>query len=79
MAESEVAANQQVNDEQHRERLERDHKGRVVLMRSGELIDIYDNDLDAMNAGQERFGESRWSIVEIAREPAYCPYNRVIV
>ncbi len=79
MAESEIASNQRIYDEQHRERLERDHKGRVVLMRSGELIDIYDNDLDAMHAGQERFGESRWSIVEIAREPAYCPYHRVIV
>lgn len=78
MADTEVAANQRIYDEQHRERFERDHKGRVALMRSGKVIDIYDNDLDAMNAGKAQFGESRWSIVEIKRKPTLCPYNRIV-
>jgi len=78
MADTEVAENQRIYDERHRERLERDHKGRVALMRSGKVIDIYDNDLDAMSAGKARFGESRWSIVEIARRSAFCPYHRIV-
>ncbi|MCY3849436.1 MAG: hypothetical protein OXF75_01375 [Acidimicrobiaceae bacterium] len=40
MADTEVTTNQRIYDEQHRERFERDHKGRVALMCSDKIIDF---------------------------------------
>lgn len=40
VADTEVTTNQRIYDEQHRERFERDHKGRVALMCSDKIIDF---------------------------------------
>lgn len=50
---------------QHRDRLERDHWGRTALMRDGEVIEIFDEGIEAHHAGMERFGARNFATMGI--------------
>lgn len=49
----------------HREALERDHWGRAALMRGGEVVEIFDQDIDAYDAGVDRFGNRNFAVMAI--------------
>lgn len=50
---------------QYRERLERDHWGRTALMHDGEVIEIFDEGIEAHDAGMERFGARNFATMGI--------------
>ena len=60
----------------HREALERHHWGRSALMRDGDVVEIFDEGIDAYDAGIERFGRSNFAVMGIG---AISPGYRVIV
>ena len=52
-------------ESEHREALERGHWGRSALMRDGEVIEVFDEGIDAHDAGVERFGQQNFAIMGI--------------
>ncbi len=62
---SAVAFHTRSYESSHREALERDHWGRSALMRDGQVIGIFDDDIDAYDVGIERFGHQNFAIVGI--------------
>lgn len=53
-----------------RERLEREHQGKTVLLHDGKLIHIHNDRWDAYAVGTERFGAGGFSIKTIGQRPA---------
>lgn len=53
-----------------RDKLEREHRGRVALLHDGELVFVYNDRWDAYVIGTERFGEGNFSIKKIGAPPA---------
>ena len=49
----------------YRERLQRDHWGRTALMRDGEVIEIFDEGIEAHDLGMERFGARNFATMGI--------------
>lgn len=54
----------------YREALEREHAGRVVLMRDGEVVRIFNDKGDAYEYGHETFGFGNFSMKRIGERPA---------
>lgn len=52
-----------------RERLEREHLGKIALLHDGELIHILNDRWDAYVVGTERFGRGHFSIKKIGQRP----------
>ena len=50
---------------EHREALERDHWGRSALMRDGVVVDVFEEGIDAYDAGIERFGQMNFAVMGI--------------
>ena len=44
------------------------HKGKFVLIKDDEIIEIFDNDLDAVKHGNELFKDSHFLVNEITGE-----------
>ena len=44
------------------------HKGKFVLIKDDEIIEIFDNDLDAVKQGNELFKDSHFLVNEITDE-----------
>ena len=72
-ADAQVRLNHSVYMEKHRTRLEEEEFGRVVLMHDGEIIDIYDESIDAYTAGVEKYGLGSFSIKRIGQGPVRLP------
>lgn len=53
-----------------RDALEREHPGRVALLRDGELVHVLNDRWDAYVVGMERFGEGCFSIKKIGERAA---------
>lgn len=54
----------------YRESLEREHAGRVVLMRNGKVVRIFNDKGDAYEYGHEKFGFGNFSMKQIGERPA---------
>ena len=52
-------------ENEQREVLERDHWGRSALMRDGAVIEIFDEGIDAYDAGLERFGQGNFAVTGV--------------
>ena len=72
-ADAQVRLNHSAYMEKHRTRLEEEEFGRVVLMHDGEIIDIYDESIDAYTAGVEKYGLGSFSIKRIGQGPVRLP------
>ena len=48
--------------------LVKNHKGKFVLIKDDKIIDIFDNDLDAVKQGNELFKDSHFLVNEITDE-----------
>jgi hypothetical protein len=61
--------------ERERERLVRDHLGKIALVRFDEVVGVFDNLNDALEEGHRRFGWGRMIFREITKrdEPVYVP------
>ena len=55
----------------YQEDLERDHAGRVVLMRNGEIVRIFNDKGDAYEYGYEFFGPGEFSMKRVGERPAH--------
>lgn len=64
-AERVVAANAHAYESTYRNELEREHWGRSALMHAKELVEIFDDGIDAYHAGVERFGLGNFAIMHI--------------
>jgi hypothetical protein len=69
-----VDANKQVEQNQQayeeiRGQMERNHMGRTLLMRDGEVVAIYPDDGDANITGRERYGLGNFSLVTVGAKP----------
>ena len=53
------------HENEHGETLERDHWGRSALMRDGAVVEIFDEGIDAYDAGLERFGKGNFAVTGV--------------
>ena len=70
MSQDQISANYEAYVAKYRGDLERDHNGKVALIRNGELIEVHDNYDDAYWHGIDEFGLGDFSIQEIGDQPA---------
>ena len=55
----------------HKEHLEREHRGRVALMRQGQLVGVFDTVDEADAHGSEQFPERDFMLQKIGSEPLH--------
>lgn len=55
----------------HKEQLEREHRGKVALMRQGKLVDVFDTVEEADAHGSEHFPERDFMLQKIGSEPLH--------
>ncbi len=62
--------------QRERERLVRDHLGKIALIRLDDVVGVYDNVNEAIIEGRRRFGWARMIFREITAcdEPEFIPY-----
>ena len=65
-----VAKSHAAYNEKHKYRLEKEHFGRVALMREGEVVGIYNDMSDAYSIGHQKYGLGNFSIKRIGEKPA---------
>jgi len=65
-----VAQNHAAYNQRHKHRLEREHFGRVALMKDGEVVGIYNDMSDAYSIGHEKYGLGNFSLKRIGERPA---------
>lgn len=71
MEPSEAQTNHAAYVEKYQRELERHHRGRVALMHSGELVEIYNDEGDAYAIGCEKFGLGKFSIKTVGERPVH--------
>lgn len=49
--------------------MEREHRGKTLLMRDGEVVDIFNDIGDAYRIGCEKFGLGRFSLQVVGQRP----------
>ena len=52
-------------ENEHRSALVRDHWGRSALMRDGAVVEVFDEGIDAYDAGLERFGQGNFAVMGV--------------
>ncbi len=52
-------------ESKHRTVLESEHWGRSALMHNGEVIDIFDESIDAYDIGVESYGQGNFAVIGI--------------
>ena len=55
----------------YKEQLESEHRGRVALMRQGQLVDVFDTVDEADAHGSEQFPERDYMLQKIGSEPLH--------
>lgn len=70
MAESQARINYDAYKTRHRERLERQHLGRIALLHDAEVVSIWNDKGDAYQIGCEKYGLGNFSLQEIGARPA---------
>ena len=55
----------------YKEQLEREHRGKVALMRQGQLVDVFDTVEEADANGSEQFPERDYMLQKIGSEPLH--------
>ena len=55
----------------YKEQLESEHRGRVALMRQGQLVDVFDTVEEADAHGREQFPERDYMLQMIGSEPLH--------
>lgn len=55
----------------YKEQLEREHRGKVALMRQGQLVDVFDTVDEADAHGSEQFPERDYMLQKIGSEPLH--------
>lgn len=58
-------------ESRYRADLEAEHLGRYALMHDGEVVAIFDDKLEAFDAGRAKFGVGRFSFHEIGARPVH--------
>lgn len=66
---TQVDRNHEVYTAKYKQELERSDLGRTALMHDGEIIEIYDESVQAYMAGVNQYGLGEFSIVKIGRRP----------
>ena len=51
--------------QENKQNLVKNHKGKFVLIKDDEIIGIFENELDAVNQGNEQFKDSHFLVNEI--------------
>lgn len=54
--------------QENKPNLVKNHKGKFVLIKDDKIIDIFDNDLEAVKQGNELFKDSHFLVNEITDE-----------
>ncbi len=49
--------------------MEMEHRGKTLLMRNGEMVDIFNDIGDAYKIGCEKFGLGRFSLQVVGQQP----------
>ncbi|MYH97241.1 MAG: hypothetical protein F4129_12135 [Acidimicrobiia bacterium] len=62
-------ANYEVYVARHQEEMEREHRGKIVLMHEGEIVGIYNDDGDAYEIGCDKYGLGNFSAILIGANP----------
>ena len=55
----------------YKEQLEREHRGKVALMREGQLVGVFDSVEEADAHGSEQFPERDYMLQKIGSEPLH--------
>ena len=71
MERSQARINHAAYIEQYQSELERDHMGRVALMRDGEVVGLYNDEGDAYSMGCDKFGLGNFSVKPIGDRPVH--------
>ncbi|MCY4194005.1 MAG: hypothetical protein OXE04_07595 [bacterium] len=69
MASDQVHKNHEAYENQFKEKLEREHWGKIALMHNQEIIYILNDIDDAYTVGERQYGLGNFSLVEIGKKP----------
>ena len=67
---SQTRSNYEAYKERHREKLEREHLGKIALLHDGEVVSLWNDKADAFQVGCEKYGLGNFSLQEIGARPA---------
>lgn len=68
--------NRAIYEAKHREKLERERRGQIVLMHDGEIVECFDDLSEAYDTGYEKFGKGMFSLIEVGeRRPDFGVLN----
>ena len=71
--------NRAVYEAKHRERMEREQHGQIVLMYDGEIVGCFDDLSDAYDTGCQKFGKGMFSLIEVGeRRPDFGALNNYV-
>ena len=68
---TQVKTNHIIYNTKYRQRMEREHFGRVALMHDGRIVEVYNDMGDAYSIGCEKFGLGNFSMKRIGQHPAH--------
>lgn len=66
---SELDRNHAVFEAELEEGLKRDHRGKSVLMHDGQIVKIFEDDLQAHNYGFQEYGAGGFSVHIVDQQP----------
>ena len=70
MVDSQARSNYEAYKTQHREKLERDHLGRIALLHDAEVVSTWNDMDDAYQVGCDLYGPGNFSLQKIGGRPA---------
>ena len=66
---TEARRNYRAYQEKYRDRLEREHPGRIAMLHNQELVSVYNDMGDAYSIGVEKYGLGNFSLQRIGQRP----------
>lgn len=66
---TEAHRNYRAYQEEYKDRLEREHPGRIAMLHNQELVSVYNDMGDAYSIGVEKYGLGNFSLQRIGQRP----------
>lgn len=60
--------NRAIYEAKHREKMERERHGQIVLMHDGEIVACFDDLSEAYDTGCQEFGKGMFSLIEVGEQ-----------